>query len=388
MSALPDVDVVIPIYKNAAVTQACLSSVERSLASSGVIHAHIVLINDASPEEDVTTLCRQWAQKTGWQLIENPENLGFVASVNLGMALHPERDVILLNSDTEVAGSWLQRMQQCAYQSERIGTVTPLSNNATICSYPVFLEDNPLLASLSTRELDEVVAQTNAGISIEIPTAVGFCMYIRRDCLNEIGLFDVEHFGKGYGEETDFSRRASRAGWQNVCALDTFVLHQGGVSFGEGARARIEHAEQMMYQLHPDYGDVVSEFVRQEPLNVWRDRIDDALLKYNTMVGADLLKSHRQYRDKLLSIVAERFESERLLTIENATLKRQIAEVREQFEKTDQALGQAQHIVTDKNVIISSLSGELEAVSDELREIKNSKFWRYTAFIRKLLGTL
>ncbi|QEQ95852.1 glycosyltransferase family 2 protein [Neptunomonas concharum] len=381
MSALPDVDVVIPIYKNAAVTQACLSSVERSLASSGVIHAHIVLINDASPEEDITTLCRQWAQKTGWQLIENPENLGFVASVNLGMALHPERDVILLNSDTEVAGSWLQRMQQCAYQSERIGTVTPLSNNATICSYPVFLEDNPLLASLSTRELDEVVAQTNAGISIEIPTAVGFCMYIRRDCLNEIGLFDVEHFGKGYGEETDFSRRASRAGWQNVCALDTFVLHQGGVSFGEGARARIEHAEQMMYQLHPDYGDVVSEFVRQDPLKMWRDRIDDALLQYNPMASTDLLNSHRQYRDKLLSAVSERFESERLLTVENIVLREQIAEIREQFEKTDQALGQAQHIVTDKNATITLLSGELET-------IKNSKFWRYTAFIRKLLGTL
>ena len=114
MSVLPDVDVIIPIYKNAAVTQACLSSVERSLVSSGVIHAHIVLINDASPEESVTTLCRQWAQKTGWQLIENPKNLGFVASVNLGMALHPDRDVIRLNSDTEVAGaSFLQPLSRC-----------------------------------------------------------------------------------------------------------------------------------------------------------------------------------------------------------------------------------------------------------------------------------
>ena len=43
-------------------------------------------------------------------------------------------------------------------------------------------------------------------------------MYIRRDSLNAVGLFDTEHFGKGYGEENDFCQRAAAAGWRNcIC---------------------------------------------------------------------------------------------------------------------------------------------------------------------------
>jgi GT2 family glycosyltransferase len=52
------------------------------------------------------------------------------------MRLHPERDVVLLNSDTVVANDWLDRLLACADLESRIGTVTPFSNNATICSFP------------------------------------------------------------------------------------------------------------------------------------------------------------------------------------------------------------------------------------------------------------
>jgi hypothetical protein len=69
-------------------------------------------------------------------LERNERNLGFVRSVNRGMALHPDRDVVLLNSDTEVANDWLDRLQRSALSQPDIGTVTPFSNNATICSYP------------------------------------------------------------------------------------------------------------------------------------------------------------------------------------------------------------------------------------------------------------
>ena len=48
----------------------------------------------------------------------------------------------------------------------------------------------------------------NAGHRVGIPTAVGFCMYIRRECLKEVGEFRAEVFGKGYGEENDFCLRA------------------------------------------------------------------------------------------------------------------------------------------------------------------------------------
>jgi GT2 family glycosyltransferase len=40
----------------------------------------------------------------------------------------------------------------------------------------------------------------------------GFCMYIKRACLRDVGVFDTEVFRRGYGEENDFCLRAARRG--------------------------------------------------------------------------------------------------------------------------------------------------------------------------------
>ena len=61
-------------------------------------------------------------------------------------------------------------------------------------------------------------------------------MYIRRAALADVGLFDADAFGRGYGEENDFCLRASARGWRHLLACDTFVYHEGTVSFGAGAQ--------------------------------------------------------------------------------------------------------------------------------------------------------
>ncbi len=83
-------------------------------------------------------------------------------------------DVLLLNSDTEVADGWLERMQRAAYSAPDIGTVTPFSNNATICSYPSFCRDNMLPDEFTVESLDPLFAEANSGVTIDIPNAVGF----------------------------------------------------------------------------------------------------------------------------------------------------------------------------------------------------------------------
>ena len=42
---------------------------------------------------------------------------------------------MLLNSDTLVAPGWLEALRAVAYSAPDIGTVTPLSNDATIVTY-------------------------------------------------------------------------------------------------------------------------------------------------------------------------------------------------------------------------------------------------------------
>ena len=51
------------------------------------------------------------------------------------------------------------------------------------------------------------------------------------------GQFDDETFGLGYGEENDFCLRAVERGWRHLLACDTYVFHEGNVSFGVGGRA-------------------------------------------------------------------------------------------------------------------------------------------------------
>ena len=84
------------------------------------------------------------AKEKLFTLIENSKNLGFVGTANIGLSLHKDRDVILLNSDTEVYDGWLDRMIAISKKDNNIATVTPFSNNATICSFPEFNQDNPL----------------------------------------------------------------------------------------------------------------------------------------------------------------------------------------------------------------------------------------------------
>ena len=268
------VDIIVPVYRGLADTRLCIDSV---LASTNQSAWRLVVINDASPEPEVTAWLRERAaQDSRITLLENRDNLGFVGTVNRGMALSDSNDVLLLNSDTEVANNWLDRIRSAAYGDSKVASVTPFSNNATICSYPRFCKDNSLPAGYDTARLDALCAQTNPGAVVDVPTGVGFCMYVRRDCLAQVGLFDTENFGKGYGEENDFCQRAAKAGWRNLHLLDTFVLHTGGVSFGDSKSPREKAAMETLRRLHPRYESAVMAFVQADPAKPYRLALDVA----------------------------------------------------------------------------------------------------------------
>lgn len=268
------VDVIVPVYRGLADTRLCIDSVLASPVRSAY---RLIVINDCSPDPEVTAWLRERAtQDSRITLLENAENLGFVGTVNRGMALSADNDVLLLNSDTEVANDWLDRIRAAAYGDSRVASVTPFSTNATICSYPRFCKDNALPAGYDTARMDALCARTNPGAVVDVPTGVGFCMYIRRDCLDQVGLFDAQSFGKGYGEENDFCQRAAQAGWRNLHLLDTFVLHTGGVSFGDSKSPRERAAMETLARLHPRYASDVHAFVLADPARPYRLALDVA----------------------------------------------------------------------------------------------------------------
>ena len=269
------IDVIIPVYRGLEATRRCIESV----LAAGCDGAHtVIVIDDASPEEGMSPWLARLAASNSIELLTHARNRGFVASVNEAMALHPERDVVLLNSDTEVPPRWLDRLVACAAREPRAGSVTPFSNNATICSYPRFAEVNGMPGNLDVARLDALFASENAGHSIEIPTAVGFCMYITRKALDAAGSFDEDAFGRGYGEEVDFCMRASRLGWRHLLCADLFVYHQGEVSFGAGGEGLRLRAQAIVDQRYPEFQALLAEFIAREPARPWRRRVDLARL--------------------------------------------------------------------------------------------------------------
>jgi O-antigen biosynthesis protein len=418
---------VIPVFRNLAATRKCLDSV---IAPGLPDNCGIVIIEDGSPEPDVVEYCQLMSRRESVVLLRNERNLGFVASCNRAFSAFPDSDVILLNSDTEVAGDWIRRLNAAAYREDDIGTVTPFSNNATICSYPAFNTDNPLPTLWDTAQLDALFREANREQFADIPTAVGFCMYIRRDCLDATGPFDQDNFGPGYGEECDFSMRAAAIGWRNVIAADVFVYHAGSASFGPQGESRKGMADDTMRRLHPDYGDLVSRFLEQDPLAPFRAAVDRLRLETRPEDGVNLLsesferqqalkeklssldrlrrgqekqlatalehvawldKQHKEqyqlarYSEKKLTEVSGQYDElngnyQRLehahlgLQQERETLSRLLEECRETFRQTDEALAEAQ--------------AGLQKASGELQMIKQSRSWRYTAWLRRFKGGL
>ena len=272
MADTPLIDVIIPVYKGLAQVRSCLESV---LSSTSRSIGDIVVVDDASPEPEMSEYLRTLANDGLVTLLVNKENQGFIGSVLNAASRGSGRDLLLLNADTVVARDWCDRLQRHLYSGPDVATVTPLSNNATIASYPVMGQENALPAGFSLERLDQLTATINAGVRTDLPTAIGFCMLIRRLAWDEIGGFD-RVYGRGYGEEVDFCCAASAGGWRHVLAGDVFVYHEGSVSFGASAKERQRRAQALVDERYPEFTSLVSEWVAADPARQIRLRLDVA----------------------------------------------------------------------------------------------------------------
>ncbi|HVF35721.1 MAG TPA: glycosyltransferase [Candidatus Saccharimonadia bacterium] len=261
------VEVVVPIHGGATVLRSCLDSLARTLGQD----VPVQLVDDASQDPAIDRLLAEFAARHRvTRTIVHERNLGFVRSVDDAMK-RSKGDVVLLNSDTVVTPGWLERLVACAASDARIATITPFSNNAEICSFPLFCFANPVPADADAIARAAVAA--GAPGYPELPTAVGFCMYVRRAALDAVGGFDAATFGRGYGEENDFCLRAAAHGWRNVLCDDAYVVHVGGQSFAPlGERPGGENLARLIAR-YPRYNAQVAEFIARDPLAARRAAI-------------------------------------------------------------------------------------------------------------------
>lgn len=281
-SAQP-VTIVIPVFNASEALGRCLESVVRNTGP----WAKLVLIDDASTDPRVGELLAAYAQLRNVEVLTNPRNLGFTASINRGI-LESAGDVVLLNSDTEVGPRWLEQLVIAASTASDIGTVTAVSDNAGAFSVPEIGVENALPEGFATDDVARLFAQSSRRRLVPTPTGSGFCLFVRRACLDEVGPFDEAEFPRGYGEENDFCMRAAELGWRHVIDDATWVHHQREASFGPEKQALAGAARATVDRLHPTYTEQVRAFVTGPDLAAMHE---DARAAYKTIArpGAGVL---------------------------------------------------------------------------------------------------
>lgn len=266
-------DVVVQVYNAFQDLKSCL----HSLFTHQDIY-RVTLIDDCSTDSRVRLLVEalERQQCPGFALLRNERNLGYLRTANRALAM-TKGDVLLLNSDTIVTSGWARKMRDCAYSRDRVATVTPFTNSGNEVSIPMAGRNNEIPRGFTVDSFADLVERSSSRRYPELITAVGFCMYVRRAVIDEIGYFDPVNYGTGYGEENDFSIRATHKGYVNLLCDDTFVYHKVGASFKRRRNLLIERGRVALARMYPDFWPAVNAFRQSDPLRDLRDNIRRAI---------------------------------------------------------------------------------------------------------------
>lgn len=260
------IDIIIPFYRQPSLVKSLFESLHRVSEELKATGCQVIAINDSPDDGELKDRLRQavadLAAVVPCRLIENLQNIGFGRSVNgaASDSVANRRDVILLNSDTILFPGAIAELQRVAYLDPMIGFISPRSNNATICSFPAgseFQKLPPEQAFSIFRELSGYLPEFHY-----VPVAVGFCLYIKFQIMDEFGLMD-EIYGRGYNEENDLVMRANRCGYQAALANHAFVYHFGEASFGvsDSPREELEKRNSaLLVERYPEYPRSISKY--------------------------------------------------------------------------------------------------------------------------------
>ncbi|MCA9090879.1 MAG: glycosyltransferase [Planctomycetaceae bacterium] len=199
-------------------TQTCLESIRLRTD----LPYELIVVDNASTDGTPEFL----HSDEGVQLIRNATNRGFPAAVNQGISVARGNQVLLLNNDTIVTTGWLERLLSGLHREPAVGLVGPVTNRISGEQQVAVAYDE--LSQLDGFAWDWGTARTAEAQDTD--RLVGFCLLIKREVINRIGLFD-ERFGIGNFEDDDYCRRAIEAGYRCAIIRSAFIHHVGSATF-------------------------------------------------------------------------------------------------------------------------------------------------------------
>lgn len=219
-----ELDVIVVAYGPPEVLQVALAPL--------VGHFPMTIVDNCSSDQT-----RHLAEDLGARYLRPGTNLGFGAGVNY--ALHrredPRRDVLLLNPDAQISAEDVHRLHEQLIREPGLACVGPRQVDAaghpSRVSWPFPSPAGAWLDALGASRL------RRPGF------VIGSVLVVRATALDQVGDFDERFFL--YAEETDWQRRAVRAGWSVREVPDVVARHAGAGTGGDASRREAHfHASQ------------------------------------------------------------------------------------------------------------------------------------------------
>ncbi|HWR41610.1 glycosyltransferase [Sporomusa sp.] len=215
--------IIILTYNKLDYNKLCIESIRKYTE----VDSYEIIVVDNNSSDGTA----EWLQsQPDIRLIKNDENVGFPAGCNQGIKVAHGDSILLLNNDTIVTPHWLANLKRCLFSSNDIGAVGAVTNS---CS-------NFQCIPCEYSSIDEMIGvarqvnNSNPELWENRARLVGYCMLIKAEIINEIGLLE-ENFSPGNYEDDDYCLRIRNAGYRLVLCWDTFIHHFGSISFGEQA---------------------------------------------------------------------------------------------------------------------------------------------------------
>ncbi|MEE9910715.1 MAG: glycosyltransferase family 2 protein [Deltaproteobacteria bacterium] len=218
----------------------CLKSIYQTMEAPLVYE--IIVVDNASSDGSAAMLEADYPQV---RTIVNKENRGFGAANNQGFAVMQGKYALLINTDAILTAGAVKKMWDFAEAHPPAAIVCGQLLNAdgsrqnSVASFPTLLtlaSNTSLLEYLFPRRYPSKRYEHAA--PVEVDSAIGACMMIRKKALHEVSFFDDRYFF--FFEETDLAFAMKRAGWRVYQVPDALIYHLQGQSIGHNTRSRIE----------------------------------------------------------------------------------------------------------------------------------------------------
>lgn len=206
--------IIILTYNHFEHTRRCVDSVRNYTA--GANYEVIVVDNNS------TDGTKDWLrEQKDIQYISNPWNYGRARSINQGIRMAEGRSILLLSSSAFVTPNWIDNLACCLYSSSFIGSVGPLSNEDS--NYNIMKSPSENIQDAAG--FPQGFNRCNPQKWVDKDRLSSFCIMVRREIIDEIGLLDERYFPEYY-EVDDYFLRMKLAGYRVMLCMDTFIYSQ------------------------------------------------------------------------------------------------------------------------------------------------------------------